>query len=86
MKFGAKTKTEYNTVWKIRAYVKLDDGRKYYSNIASYSIINIATTLYNNSLMQNEFSHNYLYQNILLKDNPNYPKKDYKAGNGLVRP
>ena len=78
MKFATSTTTEFNALWKIRAYVKLQDGRVYYTGVRSYSITNIAKQLYDNCLMQNAVSHNYLYDHILSKVEPNYPRKDYQ--------
>ncbi len=85
MKFMAFTQTEFNSLWKIRAYAKLADGRMYYSNVETYSIGNVASSLYDNCLMNNNNAHTYLYENILKKINANYPKVDYKWGNGLVK-
>ena len=85
MKFGPKTVTEYNTAWKIRAYVKLANGRIFYTGVVGYSIFNVASSLYNNCLMQNKTAHDYLYDSILTKVNPTYSRVDYKWGNGLVK-
>ncbi len=85
MKFAAFTANEFNNIWKIRAYAKNNRGDIVYSNVKQYTISRVAASLYDNNLMTNSTAHNYLYDTILKKVNPNYSKIEFNRGNGLVQ-
>lgn len=77
MKFASGTAEEYNMTYYVRAYAKLMDGTYVYTDIKQYSIYEIADYLYQNRAMNNYYSHNYLYENILRVVNADYAMKDY---------
>ncbi|MCR5737645.1 MAG: carbohydrate-binding protein [Eubacterium sp.] len=78
MKFGPKTVKEFSANWKIRAYAKLESGAYVYSDVANYTIYGVADRLYQSCQMLTEVRHNFLYNDILKKVQPNYSKKSYK--------
>lgn len=77
MKFAAGTAEEFNTVYYVRAYAKLADGTYAYTNIEQYTIYELADYLYQNQLMTNYYSHNYLFENILTVVKSDYAVKEY---------
>lgn len=85
MKFSAFTYKEFTTRWKVSAYAKTSNGNVYYTDVLEYSIGNVASILYDNNMMSNKASHDYLYENILKVVNPNYPAVEFDAGSGLVK-
>lgn len=72
MKFAAGTAAEFSTRYRVRAYAKLADGTYVYSDCVEYTAYDIADELYQDSLMNTESAHNYLYTNILSVVNPDY--------------
>jgi len=84
MKFFAKSPSEYNANWYVRAYAKISDGTYVYSDPEQYSIYSIADYLYQGKLMNNEVRHNYLYTDILAIAKPEYIKIEYDADNSLA--
>ena len=82
--FGANTAKEYSAQYKVRAYAELSDGTYVYSKVSSYSVYDIADTLYSNKMMNTITAHNYLYNNILKVVNPNYVENDYNWSNTVV--
>ena len=74
---NGKTVAALTQSYKIRAYAKLSDGTYLYSKVAKFSIFNVAKTLYDNSKMNTNAGHDYLYDNILKVVDSNYKKVDY---------
>ena len=74
---NGKTVPALTQSYKIRAYAKLSDGTYLYSKDAKFSIFNVAKTLYDNSKMNTNAGHEYLYDNILKVVDSNYKKVDY---------
>ena len=74
---NGKTVPALTQSYKIRAYAKLSDGTYLYSKVAKFSIFNVAKTLYDNSKMNTNAGHEYLYDNILKVVDSNYKKVDY---------
>ena len=74
---NGKTVPALTQSYKIRAYAKLSDGTCLYSKVAKFSIFNVAKTLYDNSKMNTNAGHDYLYDNILKVVDSNYKKVDY---------
>ena len=82
--FGANTAKEYSAQYKVRAYAELSDGTYVYSKVSSYSVYDIADTLYSNKMMNTITAHDYLYNNILKVVNPDYAQVDYNWGNTVA--
>ena len=82
--FGANTAKEYSAQYKVRAYAELSDGTYVYSKVSSYSVYDIADTLYSNKMMNTITAHDYLYNNILKVVNPDYAQVDYNWSNTVV--
>lgn len=72
--------------YMIRGYAKLKDGSYVYSEVASYSIFNVAKVLYDNAMMSTITGHNYLYDSILKVVDSSYKSVDYNWGNVIVKP
>ena len=62
----------------VRAYAVLKDGSVIYSDVEKASIYEVADNLYQTSSMSTAEAHNYLYDRILSKVNPNYQKVTYR--------
>lgn len=84
MVFSAKTASEYQAKWSIRAYALLSDGTYVYSDVASYTIYDISRKLYDNRMMNSWDAHNYLYTNILTVVDANYREQDFEWSNIIV--
>ena len=84
MRFGAKTASEYNAGWRVRAYAELEDGTYVYSKSYTYKIYDIADTLYQNKKMNTKEHHEYLYNDILKVVNKDYAVIDYDWSNAVV--
>ena len=82
--FGTNTAKEYSAQYKVRAYAELSDGTYVYSKVSSYSVYDIADTLYSNKMMNTITAHDYLYNNILKVVNPDYAQVDYNWSNTVV--
>lgn len=72
--------------YKIRAYAKLSDGSYVYSNVAEYSIYNVAKVLYDNAMMNTSAGHDYLYNSILKVVDSNYKTVDYNWSSIVAKP
>ena len=77
MKFATKSMLEFGTEFRLCAYAELEDGTLVYSKPVTYKIFNVADSLYQNRKMSNASSHNYLYNEILVKVNPDYKEISY---------
>lgn len=82
--FGANSVKEYTAQYKVRAYALLSDGSYVYSDICSYSVYEIASTLYDKRMMSTYSGHNYLYDSILKVVNSSYIKVDYNWSDTVV--
>lgn len=80
------TSAALTQTYKIRAYAKLSDGSYVYSNVAEYSIYNVAKVLYNNVMMNTSSGHDYLYNNILKVVDSNYKEVDYNWSSIVAKP
>lgn len=80
------TSSAYTQQYMIRAYAKLADGSIVYSNVAKYSIFNVAKILYDNNMMNTYSAHQYIYENILKVVDSSYPQVDYDWGNIIAKP
>lgn len=86
MKFVGNTAFEFSTEWMVRVYAKLSDGSYVYSDVATYSIYNVADQLYKEGKMPTQEKHDYLYNNILTVVNKEYTQVDYKWTSSVVKP
>lgn len=80
-----KDKQFYTEPLYVRAYAQLKDGTYVYSDVESFSVYDIADTLYQDNKMSNEAGHLYLYNNILKVSNPSYTKKPFEYKNIIVK-
>jgi hypothetical protein len=81
MKFSTHSAKEMSAIYKVRPYAILEDGEVVYGDsIDSYSAFGIAKYLYNNTLMNTESAHDYLYNNILTIVDSTFKKKEYGWG------
>lgn len=67
----------YGKNYKIRPYVVLRDGSVVYGAIQGYNVFDVAKKIYDNNLMNNEKSHNLLYDNLIKLVDPNYMRVDF---------
>lgn len=67
----------YGKSYKIRPYVVLRDGSVVYDAIQGYNVFDVAKKIYDNNLMNNEKSHNLLYDNLIKLFDPNYMRVDF---------
>ena len=67
----------YGKSYKIRPYVVLRDGSVVYGAIQGYNVFDVAKKIYDNNLMNNEKSHNLLYDNLIKLVDPNYMRVDF---------
>lgn len=67
----------YNKSYKIRPYVVLKDGSVVYGATQGYNVFSVAKHIYDNNLMNNEKSHNLLYDNLIKLVDPNYTRVDF---------
>jgi beta-xylosidase len=61
----------------VRAFAKLTTGEYIYSNVEEYRVYSVADCLYKGCLMGTLSAHEYLYNKILLRVNPDYKAVDY---------
>lgn len=72
----------------VRAYAKytvtknvegqqVEEVRYVYSDVAEYSVYSVADALYQGNLMNSEARHNFLYDRILSRSNPEYKMIEY---------
>ena len=66
--------------YMVRAYAVLEDGSVIYSSIYHYSIYKICNSLYKNCYMEDEISHEWIYEHILKVSNPEYKPVEYSWG------
>lgn len=86
MLFANQTKKMFTSTYKVRAYAILADKSYVYSNVSTYSIYDIADSLYQDKKMNALSAHKYLYNNILKIVDMNYAEVDYNWGNAVVKP
>ncbi|MCR5736144.1 MAG: hypothetical protein K6G64_00675 [Eubacterium sp.] len=79
-----KNRDFYTSEIGVRAYAKLKDGSVIYSNPGVFNIYHLADVLHQNQKMSNLQGHDYLYQQILTKVNPNYQYCDYHWNHGIA--
>lgn len=79
------TKEGYSVEYMVRAYAVLEDGSVVYSDVNSYVIGDVASTIYDGRLMSNFTSHQLLYSNILTKIDETYEEKDFNWGSTVVK-
>lgn len=80
MKENGDFKEAIDASYMVRAYAVLNDGSVIYSSIYHYSIYKICNSLYRNCYMEDEASHNWIYENILKVSNPDYEEIEYSWG------
>ena len=86
-RFGAFTSKEFTAKYKVRAYAVLADGSCVYSeNVSDYSVFGISEYLYNNSMMNTEEAHQYLYNRILKTVDEDYEQVGFEWENTVVKP
>ena len=83
---NGNTSAALTQTYKIRAYAKLSDGSYVYSNVAEYSIYNVAKVLYDNAMMNTSAGHDYLYNSILKVVDSNYKTVDYNWSSIVAKP
>lgn len=83
--FSGYTASEMNAKYKVRTYALLEDGSYLYSGIKAYSVYKVADVLYKNAMMNNYSGHQFLYDNILSKVNPNYAEVDYNWAGTIIK-
>lgn len=76
----------YSAEMVIRAYARLSDGTYIYSSPCYYSVYKIADSLYQKAKMNTKENHDYLYDNILSRVNPEYEEVDYHWGGPVIDP
>ncbi len=77
-------KNGYTVTYLVRAYAKNSDGTVTYSDVYEYTINDVASQLYDNTLMSTYSGHKALYDNILTKVNPLYSDVEYNWNNTVV--
>ncbi len=85
MKFGAFTVSAYTAKYKVRAYAILEDGTYVYSKLVNFSVFDVASYMYDNRIMSTKAEHDYLYDKILTKVQPDYKYID-KDWSPIVKP
>ncbi|MCI9618156.1 MAG: hypothetical protein HFG31_09250, partial [Eubacterium sp.] len=85
MKFGAFTVSAYTAKYKVRAYAVLEDGTYVYSKLVNFSVFDVASYMYDNRIMSTKAEHDYLYDKILTKVQPDYKYID-KDWSPIVKP
>lgn len=79
------TAAAYTAEYYVRAYAKLADGSIVYSNAYTYTIFDVANVLYQNNLVNNETTYNYLYTKVLSYVDPTYKEGDFDWSNTVVK-
>ena len=59
--------------------------KKRYSDIEEFTIFDVASELYNNSMMNHYDAHNYLYNNILKIVDVNFKEKEFHWKNTVAK-
>ena len=85
MTFGAFTVSAYTARYKVRAYAVLEDGSYVYSKLVNFSVFEVASYMYDNRIMSTKADHDYLYDKILTKVQPDYKYID-KDWSPIVKP
>ncbi|MBR3173959.1 MAG: hypothetical protein IKF24_05465 [Eubacterium sp.] len=87
MTFGKKNKAAFASKYKVRVYAKLDNNEYRYSEkIYNFSVFDIADALYQGCLMNNLTNHDYLYNTILTKVNPDYESVPFEYSHKVAVP
>ncbi|MCI8956369.1 MAG: hypothetical protein HFG29_05175 [Eubacterium sp.] len=86
LSFGKKNVTAFTSRYKVRVYALMEDGTYLYSDVAEYTVYDVADQLYQNSQFMTLTSHNYAYNTILKLVNPNYQELEYGWESSLVKP
>lgn len=76
----------YSEKMLVRAYAQLKNGQYVYSNVRSYTVYEIADSLYKDRKMNTYSGHSYLFNHILSVVNPSYKEIDYNWGDIIVKP
>lgn len=84
MKFATKESAEYNESWRVCAYAKLSDGTYVYTDAYTYTIYDIADTLYQKCAMSTKEHHDYLHTDILSIVKKEYEVKEYDNSKSIV--
>lgn len=82
----ADTAEYYNSSMRVRAYARTSEGSVIYSDVCTFSVFDLADTLYKNCQMSSEEGHSYLYNNILTRVNPDYIPVSYDWNSSIVDP
>ncbi|MCR5737048.1 MAG: starch-binding protein [Eubacterium sp.] len=77
MKYGSLNKNFFNAPIYIRGYLEKKDGTILYGDIQEITVYQIANYLYQNKKMNSLSSHQYLYERILSRLNPQYQIINY---------
>ncbi len=86
MSFGKKNVTAFTSKYKVRVYALMEDDTYLYSDVAEYTVYDVADRLYQNSQFMTLASHNYAYNTILKLVNPDYQEMEYGWEGSLVKP
>lgn len=86
MSFGKKNVTAFTSRYKVRVYALMEDDTYLYSDVAEYTVYDVADRLYQNSQFMTLASHNYAYNTILKLVNPDYQEMEYGWEGSLVKP
>lgn len=79
------TTEAYTTPYYVRAYAKLSDGTIVYSDVTTFTIFDVADYIYQNKLMNQKSSHDYLYSKILNYVDSTYKETDFDWSNVIVK-
>lgn len=82
---GNTTVQALQAEYYVRVYAKLEDGTYVYSDVESFSVYGVADYLYKYNEMNTEEGHNYLYNNILVFVNKEYPVVEYDWNNAVTK-
>jgi hypothetical protein len=85
MNVSGQSKSAYTATYMVRVYGKDAEGNITYSDVKSYSVIDVAEQLYDNDLMSTVAGHDALYTNILTKVDSEYKKVDYDYQNTMTK-
>jgi len=74
------TSAGYTQKYMVRPYAILSDGTVIYGNVGTFSIFDVAKTLYDNSLLSSKEAHSKVYQQILITVDKAYESVEYNGG------
>ena len=86
MTIGKKNKSAFSAIYMVRPYAELSDGSYAYGDVATFSVYDVADTLYSNVMMNSKDAHDYLYNTILTRVNPDYVQVDYQWDKTIAPP